>query len=338
MARSSAAARNLEPVGGVVVMPEESLTISDGSTIRDFLKNAGEFFGVARRIENEARLRLQTAQQLRMPTTLEADVEIQLFIKTCNGAVKAATEHWDITSLFHGFHKRLVAARKRAEEPNTEAGAIAQRLHNQYVDQEKRRAAEEEDRLRREETRKAEADRQRDLARLEEQALKAEVDSPTLSEREERFAHLIWQNFDMPATAARMCGYKDHERQAERLMAMPKIQQAIDAKKLSCGARQQAEALKSRPVETRDVRVAANVQSIGTDRTTWGATVYDGEALLNAAIEDEMMRRAGKAAVHGVPLDVLMVNPVVVNKHGQSMHEAIDKWPGVRHTKKTKTI
>ena len=33
-----------------------------------------------------------------------------------------------------------------------------------------------------------------------------------------------------------------------------------------------------------------------------------------------------------------MVNPVVVNKHGQSMHEAIDKWPGVRHTKKTKTI
>src|SRR3990167_2753513 len=220
MARSSAAARNLEPVGGVVVMPEESLTISDGSTIRDFLKNAGEFFGVARRIENEARLRLQTAQQLRMPTTLEADVEIQLFIKTCNGAVKAATEHWDITSLFHGFHKRLVAARKRGEEPNAEAGAIAQRLHNQYKEQETRRAQEEEDRRRREETRKAAEDRQRDLARLEEQALKAEADSPALSEREQRFVELVAFGLNAPSTSARTAGFKDAERQAERLMAM----------------------------------------------------------------------------------------------------------------------
>ena len=36
MARSSAA-RTLEPAGGVVVMPEESLTISDGSTNPQFL-------------------------------------------------------------------------------------------------------------------------------------------------------------------------------------------------------------------------------------------------------------------------------------------------------------
>lgn len=335
MAKSRALAER--PVTAEVLMPEQSLTISEGSRVTAFFKNAAEFFSVARKLETDAMQRLATARAFRMPTDAQADAELQVFIRDCSKAKKAVVAHWEITSLIHGLHKRLVAARKRAEDACEEAANTAQRLHNQYVEQERRRVQEEERRRREEEMRKAEEARQRELAALEAQALEAEAARDDLSEREKRFVDYVFQMVPH-IVAARQAGYRNPEDAAARLMKTRKIEMALQAKRDAAAMRQQAQAIAAKPVEITDTRVEMNVLKVGTDRTSWSAEVYDGVALRAAAIEDEMLRRAGQKPKYGIPIDVLMVNPVVCNDYARSMHEALDVWPGVRSVKKTKTV
>lgn len=340
MAARTAAARKpaaLEPVTPEVLMPEESLTVSEGGKVTSFLKNARQFFATATRLEQDAVARLTKARTFRMPTTLQQDVDLQVFIRECSMGKKGVTEHWEITSLIHGLHKRLVAARKRGEDANEEAANLAQRLHNQYVEQERRRAQEEEHRRRLEEQRKAEEARQAELADLEAKALAAESTSPDLSDRERTFVDLVAQGATHEI-AARTSGFKDPKAQAARLIASPKILAALKAREDARAMRQQAQATRQKPVEIQDVRVTPNLQSVGTDRTTWSGEIFDGVALRNAAIEDEMLRRSGQKARYGIPVDVLMCNPTVVNDHARSLHERIDAWPGCRHVKKTRTV
>ena len=319
-------------------MPEESIAVTDGGKITSFVRNAAAFFAMARTLETEARDRLQRARAFAMPKDAQQDVDLQLFIRECSAGKKAVVEHWEITSIIHGLHKRLVAARKRGEDGNEDAAAIAQRMHNQYVEQEQRRAREEEDRRRREAQAVADAERARELAALEQQAIDAEAGSVDLSDREARFVDLVFAGLNSPLTAARSCGFKDAEKQASRLMGTPKIQQAIEAKLQAQAMRRQAEAVRQKPVAIQDVKVQPNIAHVGSDRTTWGAEIFDGAALRAAAIEDEMLHRAGQPRKYGIPVDVLMVNPVVVNEHARSLHELIDAWPVVRHTKKTRTV
>src|SRR3990167_3987544 len=307
MATKSVAAQVIAPE---IVSPEESITVSDGGKITPFVRNAAAFFGMARTLETEATQRLQRARTFQMPKDVQQDVDLQVFIRECSAGKKAVVEHWEITSVIHGLHKRLVAARKRGEDGNEEAAGIAQRMHNQYVEQEQRRAREEEDRRRRE----AQA------------AVDAEAGSADLSDRERHFVELVANGFNNPSSSARSCGYKDAEKQAARLMAMPKIQQAIEAQQQAAAMRRQAEAVKQRPVAIQDVKVTPNIAHVGSDRTTWGAEIFDGAALRAAAIEDEMLHMAGQPRKYGIPVDVLMVNPVVVDENGRSLHEKIDLW------------
>ena len=337
MAKKSATALVEKAVEPEVLMPEESIAVTDGGKITSFVRNAAAFFAMARTLETEARDRLQRARAFAMPKDAQQDVDLQLFIRECSAGKKAVVEHWEITSIIHGLHKRLVAARKRGEDGNEEAAGIAQRMHNQYVEQEQRRAREEEDRRRREAQAAADAERARELAALEQQAIDAEAGSADLSDREARFVALVCQGLGARA-AAENAGFKDAVKSGERLMAAAKIQAAIEAKRAAVSMRQQAEAVKQRPVAIQDVKVQPNIAHVGSDRTTWGAEIYDGAALRAAAIEDEMLHRAGQPRKYGIPREVLMVNPVQVNEHARSLHELIDAWPGCRHTKKTRTV
>jgi predicted transcriptional regulator len=54
-------------------------------------------------------------------------------------------------------------------------------------------------------------------------------------------------------------------------------------------------------------------------------------AFLGCAPEDYKNR-------FGIPADLFMVNPVKLAEYGRSLHERLDGWPGVRHTKKTRAV
>ena len=41
---------------------------------------------------------------------------------------------------------------------------------------------------------------------------------------------------------------------------------------------------------------------------------------------------------HGIPLDCLQINTVKLNEYARSLHEQLDRWPGVRARKTTKVV
>jgi hypothetical protein len=301
----------------------------DGSAIHGFVGGRVSFFNKAQTLERHAKSNLQTAATWPPPKTAEEDVQIQTFCKQVSAHRKAIAEHWEITSVIHRFHRRLTAARDRGIQADERAAEIANGLHNRYVEDERRKAQLEEDRRRREAEERARRDRQAELDRLEAEAVKAEEASPALSEREELFRDYIVAGLPQQ-DAARRAGYKDPLAASARLMGSDKIRNAITAKQQAMRARQQADAVKASPVAVETPAVRPNIEraSGASDRTTHGAEVVDAQALIEAVFE-------GK---YGIPRDVLMVNPVKINEYGRSLHELIDRWPGVRYTKKTRVV
>lgn len=310
--------------------PEVALARQEGLSIQTFIEGLRETFTQGVALEKNAHAALDAAKRFTLPTTADQDVTLQSFIKATATGKKQIVANWQITAIVHSFHKRLVAVRSRGEALYDEAAQIATRLHNRYVEDERRRAREEEDRLRREAEARVREARERELAALEEQALQAEASSADLSEREQRFVDQMDAGAFGPTQCARLAGYRDPDKAGARLMALPKIQAAIQAKRHAADLRRQAEAVKALPVDVETVTVKPNIQRAAgaSDRTTHGGEVVDAQALIEAVFDGR----------YGIPRDVLMVNPVKVNEYGRSMRELINRWPGVRYTKKTTVV
>lgn len=328
MARGKVGASEPEVIDAIATTdPDELFVQQAGLAVSGFLQGLGAFFTRARDIEHAAVSRLERAKQLTVPTSADEDVRMQEFVRETTAAAKEAIAHWNICQAVSGFHRRLTSARQRAVDANEQANAIANALHNRFVDAEKRRAAEEQDRLRREAEAKAQADRAAELARQEELAAKAEADAPTLSEREAVFVDLIIAG-NKPSLAAQRAGFKNPATVGPQLLERPKVASAIEAKEKAAAIRTQAAAIKEQPLDVQHETVQPNLPkaSGASDRTYHGAKVLDEDALLNAVF-------SGK---YGIPRDVLVVDHAKVNAYGKDLKALINKWPGVQYTKNTK--
>lgn len=319
--------------GDLAVVPsvetaEVQLVQLDASAISRWVGGIHAFFKQAQELELRAKSYLMRAEGLRVPTTGDQDQQLQDFIRIGNAEKKENEAHWGIAGVLDKLHKRAVQGRRRGSDAYDQGNTIANRLHNTFVDAERRRAEEESNRLRREaEDREAKA-RQEALDHLEREALKAEASSPALSSREQEFVDRVWHGGNAPTVAAKYAGYKDPEATAARLMNTPKIKAAIDAKRVASQARQQATAIKESPVEVESTLVDVKPDTRGGDRTTWSGEVLNLVAFRNAAFE----------GTHGIPRDCFSVDQAALTKHAQSMHEQMDRWPGVRAKRTTKVV
>lgn len=310
--------------------PELQLATTEGSSVSSFVAGMKQFFTRAGELETRAKETLSVAKTWKQPKTKEDDEQLVAAVRRVNGEKREVEEHWTITTIVSRFHKRLTAARDRAVEPLEEAARIGNRLHADYDEQERRRAREQAEADRREKERLAQEQRDRELAQLEQQALDAEAGSPDLSDREARFVDYYAGPYAASAArAAQQAGYKNPDQAAAKLLATPKIQQALEAKRTAIAARDQAAAKKAAPVQVQTVEVKPEVAKGGS--YTWSAELLDEEALI-VALLDPMTRTK-----LGIPTDVLTVKPAKLNEYARALHENIDRWPGVRH-KKTPSI
>lgn len=302
-----------------------------GLVLVEFLKAPAvvAFFTQARTLETKALARLSQAKALKAPTSAGEDETIQVFIKSANAEKKTVMEHWTIASKVHQLHKRLVARRSKSETALEEAANLAQTLHNRYVEEARRKAAQEQDRLRREAELRAQADRQRELDELEAAAVKAEGASEDLSEREQAFVQAFYSTGNGLASAQR-AGFKDPAKAASRLLSATKIQRALAGLQAAAAARQQAAAVQEQPLDVQVETVTADVvkASGAVDRTTYKMEITDPVALREAAF----------AGTYGIPHDMLAADPVKGNEYARSMREIINRWPGCRLVKSTKTV
>ena len=308
-------------------IPELALVKSDVSAATSFFTGIAKFFAQAGDLEEAAKNRLVEARALVAPTTLDEDERIKTFVRSCSEERRAVETHWEVTALFSRFHKKLVAHRTRATEPLEEAARLGTVLHTRYKQEEERRAAAEQERLRLEAQFQARQALELELLELEAAALKAEDTSPDLSDRETRFVELYTgASFaaNNGVTAARQAGFKNPDQSAVRLLSAPKVLAAIQAVRDAQTLRQQAEARRAAPVEVEVEEVKAQVSTKG-DTTTWSGELLDEAAFINAVLE-------GK---YGIPRDVLTVNRAKLNEYARSLHELLDRWPGVRAKKNT---
>lgn len=292
------------------------------STIAGFLQGLAPFFQRAGDLERRAKDALSLAKTWPKPASLDDDMALVEQVRDVNATLKELEAHWAARNVFHAFHRKLVAAMQRAENPLKEAAAIGNGLHNRYVSEEQARVRAEEDRLRREEQER-EQRRQRDLAdQLERDALAAEAGSPDLSDRERQFVEAYaWSN--NAAHAAEGAGYKDAERRAAILLGTPKIVAALEALRKARDLRRQAEAVKTQPVAVETPKVVAQVATKGV--TTVRAEVVDEDAFIRAAL----------SGAHGIPAACLTVNQVKLNELARALGERVELWPGVRLVKST---
>lgn len=311
-----------------IVSPELMIVEQNGSVVRDWLGAARQFFRETQEMELAAKSFLMRAESLAVPTNGDQDEQLQAFIRDGNSGIKAIEAKWTITRVLHQLHGMAVAGRKRGTDAYLNGVTIGNRLHNQWSDNEKRRAQQESDRLRREAEANAARERQEELDRLEREALRAEAQSDDLSAREQEFVDRVTNGGNTSVLAARYAGYKDPEGAAARLMNTPKIKAAIEGKIIAKRARQQQTALKESPVQVESTIVDVQPDTRGGDRTTWSADILDERAFVQAVVSGQ----------HGIPLDCLTINQVRLNELARSLHENMDRFPGVRARKTTRVL
>jgi hypothetical protein len=312
------------------------LFADETTTIGVFMRNLGAFFRDARALEETAADKLAEAKRFTTPKTAIADERIQVFIKDNSALRKRIEDHWSITTAVHAFHRKLTAARARGVQSVEEASTVAQRLHNSYVLEARRIAAEQEDKIRRAEEARQQAIRDRELAEMERQALAAEAAAAGLSEREENFVdRLVRTPVDVRPTegprAAALAGFKDSIAQAARLLGLEKIQRALQAKDEALAIREQALVTKSAPLDVQVERVAPAISRAAgaSDRVTKSARLLDdGLRLRNAVISGNF----------GIPHDVLCVDEAKLNTYARSLGKRINEWPGVQYVETTRTV
>jgi hypothetical protein len=341
--------------------PDQAFVAEAGIAVRGFLNKLGAFFTEARALEAKATQTLGIAKELDKigtPATMAADEGVQLFIKSTNDQRKAAEEHWSITTKVSQFHRRLTARRAVTTDALEEANTIANKLHNSYVANEERRIAREADEKRRaleaEERRRREAEAEAAAREAE----RIELDAPEVKPRELAFINYYIAEMGRPgcdARAAQLAGYKSPADAAMKLLASPKIIAALEARRQADEIRRQQDAKARAPISVDVPREKPLVsRSAGlSSRTRWGADVLDAQALTNAVfvnfgealaswigkpVPRETVADFLKAYRGEIPRDVLAVDESAVRKYGESLHELIDRWPGVRHTKNTKGV
>lgn len=134
------AKRKAAEVIDVGTVPEDQALIqSNGSMLSNWLGNVQAFLTTARALEVKAGALETTAGTLKQPTTATADAELQRFIQTATACEKEFPQLWTVTQVLSQFHKLTVGYRDRGAEKAGRAKAIAQRLHNAYVQVEARR-------------------------------------------------------------------------------------------------------------------------------------------------------------------------------------------------------
>lgn len=334
---------------GLGVSQDEMQIGNDGKVFLTFMKGLAPFFTTATALEKTATAKLERARALAPPANADEDVAIQEFVKDVNRDDADIENHWSICGVLYRLHRRSTEARDRGKNMNKTSRQIGTKLHNDYVDAEKRRAAAKQEEERQARELEARQKQEAEAAELEQQAIDLEAQRPDLSEREEEFVEMMVNGNvhtarNQPVTCAQVAGYKDPVKSAERLMKTPKIQAAIQQRQDANRLREQATAVKKAPVDVRTEEVKPDIKKAAQthDRVTWGAEVLDVDRLTQAVMD----------ALHGVdgPLSISAAIDLVkagmrsqevrtaINEYGKRMHENIDRWPGVRHTKKVTIV
>lgn len=313
--------------------PDLALVQTESQVVGAFMVGLVPFFRTAAALERQAKDMLVAAKALSAPVNSDQDAQLQVFVRSTTASRKQVEEHWNICQVFSGLHRKLTAGRARATAPLEEAASLAQGHHNRYVEAQQRQARAEEDRQRRDAEERARIAREAEVADLERQALAAEESSADLSEREQDF---VYRMVAFPSAGAEGCakgaGYKDGVKSAARLMSLPKIQQAIEAQQQAIRIREHAVAVKDMPIQVEVERVRPDVQKVGSDRTTWACDIYDPDAFLAAVLDTGTRLRLG------IPADVVEPAQKALNELARSLHEQLDRWPGVRAKRSTRTV
>lgn len=302
---------------------------TDGTIIEQFVNGLRVFFATAQQYEMEAKHNLVQMESRRniLPTNGDEDFALVEEVRRINSHRKELLAHWEITAVISRVHKTLTGIRGRGDSADETAAQIGNGLHQRYKDAETLRARQEEERLRLEAEERQRQERQKQQDELERQALKAEAASPDLSPREQKFVDAITSNVTgwkgNPTRAAEVAQYKDAQAQGAKLMALPKILRAIEAVENAARLRQQAAAVKAAPVEIEHVAVKADVAK--GDVETWSAEVTDVALFLESY-------RSGR---YGLAFDVVEPAMPKLNDLARSMHENMDRIPGLRAKKKT---
>jgi hypothetical protein len=328
----------LKPLGKIrgtfVEDEDQQLAASAGQAVVEFLKGLAVFFTTAKALEQHALQMKDAAQMLTAPTNAEEDLEVQRFVKRTSESKRDVEAHWKITATISNFHRRMTARRAKATDALEIANSIGNKLHNQYVEAEKRRAAAEQERLRREAEDRALAQREAELAEMERQAIEREEASGDLSERERLFV----EAYTTPGyalgdgqKAAQRAGYREPLKTAARLLSARKIQEAIAAKQEAQAIRSQAAARREAPVDVEVEEVRPNiVRAAGAfDRSTHAAELLDEAALIKAILAGTLPAQTQ---------DLLRIDPTRLNEYARSLKERINEWPGVRYKRTTKVV
>ena len=228
----------------------------------------------------------------------------------------------------------LTSGRGEAEKDFVRAASIGNRHHSDYVAEQERKARIEQQRLDRLARETAQRERDEENRRLEEERLQLEADSPTLSDREQRFVNAYDFHGDT-VRAERQAGYKAGF--GSKLLQREKIQTALRLlAKTREVARQQA-AVKAEPVipkATPAVRPAFSHVLGASSRKQRGAEIYDESALIEAILFQAANQPAEGEPI--IPTDILTIKAPKVNEYARSLGAVLNQWPGVRFTEQTK--
>jgi hypothetical protein len=313
---------------------EQKIISIDGGVVLDWLKRASAFFTQARELQAQAVQTLSTAKGLVVPTTAESDATLQKFIQRTTADKKAIEAHWSICSAVHRIHRQLTAKREIGVRALDEANAIGNRLHNEYVAVERRKAEAEERRLREQAEFLARQEREQELARAEAEAVEREEASPELSARETEFVNLFTGINTLYKGRGQACAvaasYSDPLKASARLLSNPKIQQAIRVRQEAAEMRRQAAVRAAEPliVDTPEVRPNVIKAPGAFDRTTVSGVVVDEAAVMEAFLSGR----------YGLPRNLWTINQTVVNELARQMGQRLDTIPGLRFKSTTKVI
>lgn len=257
----------------------------------------------------------------------ETHTEALEFSRGAKQLKRKIEDHWSrITRNVDDLKRNLLDLKRRDLEPLDFAISLLNDRIVTYVEAEQRRQREQADRDRVAREEQARKDREAELARQEEEALRIEAASPKLSSREELFVTGFVLDGD-GKKAATIAKYQNPADTAKKLLATPKIVQAIEARRVAEAIRTQATEIRRQPVVAAPApKVESQLGKVAGTKmmTTYAAEVYDLDALITAVSLNESLRPA------------LQANTVHLNKQAGMLRESFEAcYPGVRLIKRT---
>jgi hypothetical protein len=252
------------------------------------------------------------------------------FLRGAKQLKRKIEDHWSrITRSVDDLKRNLLDLKRADLEPVESAIASLDTRVVAYVQTEQRRIREEEDRQRRANEEQARKDREKELADQEAEALRLEAQSPKLSAREQAFVDNyvfgLGTRGDGKRSAA-TAGFKNPHDTAAKLLATPKILDAIASKRAAIEIRTQAAAVKEQPLTVAAPSVESNLgRAAGTRMvTSYSCGDVDLDALFQAAILNPDLRRA------------FSPNTVYLNQQARALRESFESvYPGCSLVKST---